>query len=145
MRNIGLPEILVIFGVLMMFTFAMVLLIGALRWKQSRSVQRALIDKLGSGSDLVAFLQSPAGAHFVRGTQEGDSPLRSIVKSVQSGIVTLALGLGFVFLGEFRGLEVRGIGVLLIFLGGGLLAAAWVSYLVARRWELLGKDPDRTP
>ena len=140
MREIGLPEIIAICGVLVLFGFALVLLIGALRWKQSRSVQRTLIDKLAAGNELATFLQSPAGDKFMRGIADGESPARSIITSIQRGIVVLVVGLGTLMLGGSVPSAVRVIGFLLVSLGAGLLIAAFVSSRVARRWQLLAQD-----
>lgn len=142
MRDFGLPEIIAISGVLILFGFALVLLIGAVRWKQSRSVQRALVDKLALGDGLATFLQTPAGDQFVRGITDAESPARSILTSMERGIVVLVLGLGTLLLGGGVPSAVRVIGLLLVSLGAGLLIAAYVSYRVARRWQLLGKDAD---
>jgi hypothetical protein len=142
MRELGLPEMIVICGVLVLFAFALVLLIGALRWKQGRSMQRTLIDKLALGNELAAFLQSPAGDRFMRGISDSESPARSIITSIQRGIVVFVVGLGTLFLRGSLPMAVRFIGFLLISLGAGLLIAAFVSYLLARRWQLLEKDAD---
>ena len=140
MRDIGTQEIITIFGVLVLFGFALVLLTGALRSRQSRSVQQALIDKLAVGNELAAFLQTPAGDRFVREIAEPQSAARSIIISIQRGIVVLAVGLGALMLGGGVPLAVRVIGFLLVSLGAGLLIAVFVSYLLARRWQLLGND-----
>jgi hypothetical protein len=143
MRDIGLPEVIAICGVLVLFGFALVLLTGALRWKQSRLVQRALIDKLAIGNELATFLQTPVGDRFVRGIADLESPARSIIASLQRGIVVLVVGLGTLMLGGSIPLAVRVIGFLLVSFGAGLLIAALVAYLVARQWQLLGKDAGR--
>lgn len=145
MRAVGLPEIIVILGVFIMSGFALVLLVGALRWRQSRSVHRALIDRLGSGNELAAFLQTPAGAQYLRGVAESESPARTILASVRRGVVVLTVGLGVVLLGAYHDGQgaVPAIGVVLISLGAGLLVAAYVSHYLASRWKMLGEDSDR--
>jgi hypothetical protein len=140
MRDIGMPEIITICGVLVLFGFALVLVTGALRVRQSRSVQKALIDKLAVGNELSAFLQTPAGEQFVRDIAEVESPARSIITAMQRGIVVIAVGMGALMLGGSVPLAVRAVGLLLVCLGVGLLIAAFASYLVARRWQLLGRD-----
>jgi hypothetical protein len=54
------------------------------------------------------------------------------------------VGLGLVALGLLGGvpLPLASIGAVLAFLGAGLLAAAYCSYRVARRWNLLEKNSD---
>ena len=135
MREIGLPEILAICGVMVLFGFALLLLVGALRWKQSRSVQRAVIDKLSGCNDLAAFLQTPAGERFLRGITDSESTARSMIHSVQGGIVIVLVGIGTLMLGSKAGF-------LLIPLGVGLLLSALVTYRLARKLNLLGKDAD---
>ena len=94
MRSIGLPEVLVLFGILFLFALPLVLLFAALRWKQLRSVQRALIDKLPA-NDLSGLLQTPHGEKLIQALSEaGASPGRSILTSVQRGIVVIVSGLG---------------------------------------------------
>ena len=142
MREIGMAEIIAICGVVVLFGFALILLVGALRRKQTRLLQRTLIDKLGTGNELAAFLQTPAGDRFLRAITDPESPARSIISSIQCGIVVLVVGLGTLTMGGSIPLALRVIGALLTFLGGGLLIAAFVSYLFARRWQLLGRDAD---
>lgn len=88
MRDIGLPAIIAICGVMVLFGFALVLLTGSLRWKQGRLVQRALIHKLASGNELATFLQTPVGERFVREISNPESPARSIIASIQRECLT---------------------------------------------------------
>lgn len=146
MRNIGLPEILVLVGILFLLGFALILLVGALRWKQSRSVQRVLIDKIPA-NDLVALLQKPHGERLVQVLSEtGSSPGRAILASVQRGIVVMVSGIGLLVAGMFTHASkaVPAIAIMLVFLGTGLLVAAFVAYRLSKRWRLLEENSDES-
>jgi hypothetical protein len=147
MRAIGYSELLVICGVLFLFGFAVILLVAALRWKQSRSVQRALIDKLPAG-ELVGLLQTPQGEKLMKAVAEaGDSPGRSILASIQRGIVLIVAGIGILVAGIFTQAPpfVTAISIMLIFLGIGLLVAAFVAYRLSKRWRLLDENDGSSP
>lgn len=139
MRGIELPEVLVLFGILVLLAFALVLLAAALRWKQSRSVQRALIDKIPA-NEIPGLLQTPPGQKLMQALSEaGGSPGRSIITSVHLGIVVIVSGVGLaVAAGIMQApVIVLGMAVMLISLGTGLVVAAFLSYRLARRWNLL--------
>jgi TRAP-type C4-dicarboxylate transport system permease small subunit len=138
MRSIGIPELLVLFGVLLLLGFALILLVGALRWKQSRSVQRSVIDKLPA-NDLAAMLQTPQGEKLMQTLADaGASPGRSILASVQRGIVVIMTGVGVLVAAVVTQApsSVWAIALILMFVGIGLLVAALVTHRLAKRWQL---------
>lgn len=142
MRSFGLPEVLVLVGMLFLFAFALFLLAAALRWKQSRSVQRALIEKVPA-NDLSGMLQTPLGAKLLHALSEGSaSPVQSILASIQRGIVVIVSGVGLVLASLLvpAPTVVLAIAVVLIFVGIGLLLAALVAYRLSRRWRLLEEN-----
>ena len=146
MRTLGLPELMVLFAILFLLGFALILLVAALRWKQSRSVQRALIEKLPP-NELLGLLQTPQGEKLIQSLADaGVTPGRSILTSVRRGIVLIVTGIGLLvvafFVPEARESRavVSGIAVVLIFLGIGLLVAAFVSYRLSKRWRLLAEN-----
>ena len=146
MRFIGLPEILVLLGILFLLGFALILLVGALRSKQSRSVQRALIERIPA-NELADLLQRPDGEKLVRMLSEpGASPGRAILTSVQRGIVAIVSGVGIFVAARFAQAPtfVPAIAIMLVFLGIGLLAAALVSYRLSKRWRLLEENGDES-
>lgn len=149
MRSIGVPELLVLFEILFLFGFAVFLVATALRGNQSRSVQRALIDKLPP-NELAALLATPQGEKLMMGLASGNgSPGRAILKSIRRGIVSILSGIGLLvvrtLLGSRVDPEVPGIAILLIFIGVGVLVGALVSYRLSRRWHLLEEDGPCTP
>ena len=144
MRSIGLPEIVLLCGILFLFCFPLILLVGALRGKQSRAVQRALIDKIPA-NELAGLLQTPQGERLVMALSDsGPRPGRSILISVQRGIVVILSGLGFIAAAAFARAPTPlwAIGILVMFVGIGLLVAAFVSYQLSKRWHLLEENGD---
>jgi hypothetical protein len=132
---------------LFLLAFALFLLAAALRWKQSRSVQRALIEKVPA-SELSGMLQTPLGAKLFQAlSEESASPGRSILASVQRGIVVIVSGLGFLLAAVLLEAPraVLGIAIVLIFVGIGLLLAALVAYRLSRRWRLLEENGVGSP
>jgi uncharacterized membrane protein YczE len=133
-RAIGLPEILVIAGVMVLFGLALLLAGGALRWLHSHSVQRALLDRIGSGTDLATFLQTPAGERLISSLVDTNSPQRAMLRSVRNGVVIIFVSVALLLLGAFaHGSFFAAIGIVLLFLGAGLLAAARVTDRMAKR------------
>jgi len=114
-----------------------------------------LLDRLGSGREMVEFCQTEGGKRFIEGLSMGTvdssaskgSPPERILGSIQKGIILTLLGLGFIFLAErFRrddpGDMFMVIGTVGLSLGIGFLLSAGVSYRLSRSMGLLAKsDP----
>jgi hypothetical protein len=63
-------------------------------------LQSKLIDRFGSATEMVTFLQSPAGKEFVTGVATAPKTLarERVMRGMTLAIVLTALGLAFVFL-----------------------------------------------
>src|ERR1700741_2073483 len=78
---------------------------GIRRWHQQRVLnqfQIKLLDRIGSGTDLAAFLNTEAGARFLKGLttlSETAGPHVRILRAIQSGAVLATLGLGLYLYG----------------------------------------------
>jgi hypothetical protein len=106
-----------------------------------------LIDKFGTAKEFVDFLQTDAGQKLLEDPiAPRVSPMASVRRFVQGGIVLLGLGGALLlnatrlrgetdinFVREAMGMNYWGT----IFLGGGaaLMVAAMVSYVLAKRWD----------
>jgi hypothetical protein len=135
MRSIGFPELLIICSILALFGVCVYLLAAALRGKQSRSVQRVLVEKL-SASELTELLHTPQGEKLLRALADGgDSPRRSIVSSVQRGIILFVAGIGMIVSVTYTAgpIEALAIGIMLAFLGLGVMVAAFVCHRLSRQ------------
>ena len=107
-----------------------------------------LLDRMGSVKDFSEFLQTDGGAKFIdRVTAGGTRPaIRwTILRSLQTGLVLLALGVGLILLawilrsdfpyGETHVFSVTG--TIALSLGVGFLLSAGASFRIASAW------PDR--
>ena len=118
-------------------------------------LQTKLLDRLGSGREVVEFCQTEGGKQFIEALSMGTvdsptskgSPTERILGSVQKGIILTLLGLGFLLLAERFQRDDPGdvfmvIGTVGLSLGIGFLLSAGVSYRLSRSMGLLTKsDP----
>jgi len=116
-----------------------------------------LLDKLGSVKDFNDLIQTEAGARLVGGVtaERGTNGARNrILNAIQLGVVFVALGFGFLYLGStplaggrfsLESQEALTIfGVIGLSLGVGLLLSAGASYVVARSLGILGANPQES-
>jgi hypothetical protein len=135
---------------------------GIRRWHLQRTLgqfQVKLLDKIGSVSELGAFLNTEAGARFLKGlTSEAAGPHVRILSAVQSGLVLAALGLGLCLYGWFgrppgapgaisddSANVLNAVATILFSLGVGFLASAYVSYRMSKRMGLLAEGNRHEP
>lgn len=127
------------------------------RWRRQARVQTEfhakLLDRFSSHDDLLAYLQSPAGAKFLSAAPIAldsprtlGSPLGRIMWSVQAGVVLVSAGVGLYFVfgnSPDSGYQpMHALGVLAIALGIGFLISAILSYGISRRLKLIEPTPD---
>jgi hypothetical protein len=106
-----------------------------------------LIDRMGSANEFGDFLQSPGGQRFLDtlSTERG-GPQVGIMRSVHTGIVMLALGVGFLFLGRIVVFNSEGrafvvaMGILLLSLAIGFILSAGASWRLASSMGLMKPD-----
>ena len=98
-------------------------------------VQTRLIDRFGSASELIEFLQSPAGRQFVSGVQSAPAAMarERIMSGFTRAIVLSMLGLAFLALTFFYNDDFAIPAALLFSLGIGYLLATLVSYRLSTR------------
>ncbi len=95
---------------------------------------KILLDRLGSGKDLAAFLQTPSGERLIGSLVDTNSPQRATLRSVRSGVVIIFVSVALLLVGGFaREGFFAAIGMVLLFLGAGLLVAARVTDRLAKR------------
>jgi hypothetical protein len=134
------------------------------RWGRQAKVQaevhNKVIDRLASNEEMLAYVQSPAGAGFLKGgpamlVNGGNSrvmgaPYNRILWSAQAGVVFLAVGLGFRWVNVSAPAEVLEMlhffGLIGQSLGIGFIASAALAYGLSWRLGLLAPAPsERTP
>jgi hypothetical protein len=109
-------------------------------------LQAKLIDKFGSSTELLTFLQSPAGKQFVNGVQTGNTVMMRdrIASGFSRAIILSFLGAAFIVLWLIT--DTRGLawpGVLLLALGAGYLVATWATTRMSQSSEVAIPQPPR--
>lgn len=123
------------------------------RWGRLAKVQAEahtkLLDRFTGNDELLAYVQSPAGAKFLKSspiTLDGaprtmGAPLARIQWSMQAGIVLAAAGIGLNYVSQkidpYRADPIFMFSVLLLSIGIGFLLSAGASFLMSRRLGLL--------
>lgn len=102
-----------------------------------------LIDKFGSSSELLAYMQSEAGQQVLK-TPAIPAPnaYTRILNSAQYGAMAVIIGFGILGIGSaFRGQEAADVtfvfGWLAVSVGGSLLVSAVISYLMSVKFKLI--------
>lgn len=115
--------------------------------KLQAGLQTKLLEKFGTGQELLAYVQSEAGRRFLESmTAEQRTPYARILGAAQTSVILVLLGLAFLFLrgrvaGADEGFLVFGTIVLSLGVGFGLASA--VSYVLSKMFGLLGESVDR--
>ncbi len=96
-----------------------------------------LLDKFSSAHEVVEFLQTPGGAHFVDSLSgEREDPATAILRSTHRGIILVVVATGCLFLSwYYRNAgenPLFAIGVIMFCLGAGFLISAGVSHRLSR-------------
>lgn len=118
--------------------FAWVVYVAAttIRRRQQNAMQRHLLDKFSSAKDFAEFVQSPAGQKYVMSfTDAVSSPRNAIANSVKTGIVLIFLG-GGILSGGGAGRLVsvfQTVGIVLVCVGTGFLVSALVAHFLAKK------------
>ena len=144
------PDFVVAFTLPTMFSwFAWVIFSTFRRYKIAKlqaDVQSRLLERVGSGQDLLAYTQTDAGKHMLESLQVervvSQVPYGKILGALQAGIVLFCFGSAMLWLRghvstpqSSDGFTVLGALAIALGLGFGFSAAA--SYFLSRSWGLL--------
>jgi len=120
------------------------------RYKTSKlqaGLQSKLLERFGSGQELLAYVQSDAGKQFLDSlTMEPRTPYGRILGAAQSSVILILLGLAFLFLRGRVPAADEGFlvfGTIVLSLGIGFAFAAALSYFLSKTFGLLGHSIDR--
>jgi hypothetical protein len=127
------------------------------RWSRLAKVQTdvhtKILDRFTANDDLLAYIQSPAGAKFLEsspikldaGPRSVGAPLARILWSVQGGVVLMAGGIGLQVVSarvaDDASQPLHALGVLAIALGLGFVISAIISFVISQRLGLIEKAP----
>lgn len=115
--------------------------------KLQAGLQTKLLEKFGSGQELLAYVQSDAGKRFLESlTMEQRTPYGRILGAAQVSVILVLLSFAFLFLrgrvlGAEEGFLVFGAITLCLGLGFGLSAA--LSYYMSKSFGLLTESTER--
>jgi hypothetical protein len=127
------------------------------RWSRLAKVQTdahtKLLDRFTANEDLLAYIQSPAGAKFLESSpisldaapRSVGAPLSRILWSVQGGVVLIAGGIGLHIVGgrvadpasQAASQSLHALGIIGIALGVGFVISAVVSFAISQRLGLI--------
>jgi predicted phage tail protein len=109
--------------------------------KAQAEVQTRLLDKVGSGQELLAYAQTETGKQLLESLKvERISPHGRIIGAVQAGIVFLVLGGALLILRSQVATADEGfriLGTLSCALGVGFILSAAASYVLSKSMGLL--------
>jgi hypothetical protein len=123
------------------------------RWIRQNKVQTEvhtkLLERLTGNDELLAYIQSPAGAKFLEsspitldaGPRSVGAPLGRILWTIQAGVVLLAGGIGLLVVAarmtDDAAQAFRALGILGIALGAGFVISAIISFMISRHLGLV--------
>ena len=127
---------------------------GFRRRSQARMVadfHTRMLDRIGSAKEFGEFFASDAGKRFMDAlsTTDSGSPHGRILRSVQTGLVMLALGIGLFILTDQRTFSLEATDGLVVTatvtaaIGAGLIASTLITYLMSWQMGLLRREPRR--
>jgi hypothetical protein len=112
-------------------------------------LQTKLLEKFGSGQDLLAYVQSDGGKRFLESlTMEQRTPYGRILGAAQASVVLILLALALLFLrGRVSGGEDAFLvfGTILLSLGVGFGLSAALSYYLSKSLGLLTESTGHRP
>ena len=147
-----LAGILIPLGAFVMVSWIVYTTVNGFRWwHQQRMLsqfQTKLLDRIGSVSELGAFLNTEPGARFLKGlttVHESEvGPHVRILRAVQTGAVLAALGTGLYLYGWLTPTlrndvtnAINAIATIFFGIGVGFLASAAISYRLSKQLGLL--------
>jgi len=149
MQSQDLAPVLVLFVFMVAAAWIVWVLSSNRRRQRVAEIQKEMhlkmFEKFGTSQDLLAYLQSEAGRRFMDSAAiEHARPLGRILRSIQTGLTLLVVGLGLLFLhgrvSQSWSEDTLVFGVLAFAIGIGFLLSAGVSYWLSKSWGLLDKE-----
>jgi ABC-type multidrug transport system fused ATPase/permease subunit len=110
--------------------------------RSQAEVQMRLLEKFGTAPDLQKFLESEPGRKFVEGaTIERANPFGKVLSALQSGVITMLAGTGFLATRSVLGSDAYQpftlLGTMALLIGAGFIVSAALVYFLSKHWGLL--------
>jgi len=144
-------EIIIVPSLFFMIGFVVFVIVeGFRRRAQAKMVTEfhtKLLDRIGSTKEFADFCASDAGKRFMESLSntEPSSPHMRILRSVQTGLVLVALGIGLFVLVDQRTFSIEATDGLTVTatvtaaIGAGLIISTIVSYILSWQMGLLAR------
>jgi len=153
-KELTMNEEVVIFPILFgLFGFVVWTIFSTIRryktTKLQAGLQTKLLEKFGSGQELLAYVQSDSGKRFLESlTMEQRTPYGRILGAAQVSVILVLLSFALLFLrgrvaGAQEGFLVFGILTLGLGVGFGLSSA--LSYYLSKSFGLLSETTEHRP
>jgi len=142
-------EIIIVPSLFFMIGFIVYTIVDGFRRRQQMRVftefHSKLLERLGSANEFAEFFTSEAGSRFLDSlsSSEGGAPQLRILRSMQTGFVLLAVGIGFFILLDERTFSIEAVDGLMVMataataIGAALLVSTGMSYLLSKRMGLI--------
>jgi hypothetical protein len=113
-------EIIIVPALFFMIGYIVYIVVDGYRRRQQMRVfadfHTKLLERLGSARDFADFFTSDAGSRFLNSlsSSEGGAPQLRILRSMQTGFVLLAVGIGFFIMLDQRTFDVEAVDGLMV-------------------------------
>jgi hypothetical protein len=114
------------------------------KWRQYKyrmNVQLKMLDKVNTGTDLVQFAESEAGAKFLDSLELQSAGTRDrIISAVYKAVILVVLGIAIFLLRntlEEAAVAFTILGTVLMAFGIGYIIAIFISYRLASKWGMV--------
>jgi len=145
-------EIIIVPAMFFMVGFIVYTVVDGFRRRQQVKVltefHTRLLDRLGSAKEFAEFFTSDAGTRFMElmSSRDGGAPQLRILRSLQTGLVLLALGVGFFIMLGSRTFSIEAADGLMVMataataIGAALVVSTGMSYVLSRRMGLIERS-----
>ena len=142
-------EIIIVPSLFFMIGFIVWVIVDGLRRRQQTKefteFHSKLLERIGSAKEFGEFFSTDAGDRFLRALSSSDAaaPQLRILRSMQTGFVLLAMGIGFFILLDQRTFTIEAADGLMVMataataIGAALLVSTGLSYLMSKRMGLI--------
>jgi hypothetical protein len=142
-------EIIIVPSLFFMVGFIVFVIVDGYRRRQQTRVYTEfhgkLLDRIGSAKEFGEFFSSDAGDRFLSALSSSDAaaPQLRILRSLQIGLVLLAVGIGFFILVDQRTFTIEAVDGLMVMataataIGAAMLVSTAMSYLLSKRMGLI--------
>jgi hypothetical protein len=144
-------EIIIVPSAFFMLGYIVFVLVDGYRRRQQTKAytefHSKLLDRIGSAKEFGEFFSSDAGDRFLSALSSSDAaaPQLRILRSLQTGLVLLALGIGLFMLTNQREFTIDAMDGLMVTataataIGAGLVVSTGMSYVLSKRMGLIDR------